>query len=224
MSENLEAFRLEAEALTRAAAGFSEREWSAPTRCAPWTALELLGHVRVAVGRLPSMLAAPAPAPVSSDSLVSAAGYYRPDERFAPATNADRVDLGRAQAAEFATAAGLVEDFGATCRRVEQLCRAEPAGRVVVTRHGDPMLLEDFLVTRVIELAVHGLDLADAVGRQSWLTTPAAEVVTRLLTGAPEPPGLGWDHATFLRKATGRAPLTADETARAEHIHWLTLG
>jgi len=34
----------------------------------------------------------------------------------------------------------------------------------VLTRHGDVMLLTEFMRTRVLELAVHGLDLAAGVG------------------------------------------------------------
>ena len=54
------------------------------------------------------------------------------------------------------------------------ICRHERAGRIVQTRHGDAMLLTDFLTTRVVELAVHGLDVADVLEQQPWLTAPAA--------------------------------------------------
>jgi hypothetical protein len=57
----------------------------------------------------------------------------------------------------------LANDFAATWQRVDQLCRAEPEDRVVRAGHGDAMLLSQFLVTRVVEVAVHGLDLAEAL-------------------------------------------------------------
>ncbi|XVU21091.1 maleylpyruvate isomerase N-terminal domain-containing protein [Actinoplanes sp. CA-054009] len=232
MSEILDAFGLEARALTAAAATFTENEWHAPTRCEPWTVRELLGHVRVAMAWLPGMLAAPPPAraappparaaPPPARAEVSAGGYYRPDARFDPRTNATRVDLARTHAAGHPTGTALLQDFTAVWQEADRLCRAEPAARVVTTRHGDPMLLSEFLVTRVVELAVHGLDLADAAGREPWLTLPAAEVVNRLLLGTPSLPDAGWSHAEFLRKATGRAPLTRAEAALG--IRWLTLG
>ncbi|MFE1439383.1 maleylpyruvate isomerase N-terminal domain-containing protein [Streptomyces sp. NPDC058739] len=118
-------------------AGVSAAEWHLPTRCAPWTVNELLAHVRVVIAWLPGMLAAPAP----SRAEVSAVEYYRPDERFAPDTNAARIALARDLAAEQLGGAALAEDFDATWQQVERLCRAEPEGRVVRTRHGDPMLL-----------------------------------------------------------------------------------
>ncbi|MGO4420230.1 maleylpyruvate isomerase N-terminal domain-containing protein, partial [Streptomyces sp. MCAF7] len=51
----LEAFRLEAEELTKAVAGLSEAEWDRPTRCEPWSIRELLGHVQVVIAWLPLM-------------------------------------------------------------------------------------------------------------------------------------------------------------------------
>ena len=33
------------------------------------------------------------------------------------------------------------------------------------------MTLADFVTTRVVEVAVHGIDLADAIGRPRWTTT-----------------------------------------------------
>ena len=224
-SRALDAFHVEAQALSRAVAGLSEAEWGRPTRCAPWTVRELLGHVRVGMAWLPGMLAAPPP----DEATVSAVEYYRPDDRFSPRTNAARIGLARDCAAGPASGAALAEDFAATWQGVARLCRAEPSGRVVRTRHGDPMLLSAFLVTRVVEVAVHGLDLADALGRQPWLTPQAGDTVAELLLGPGRPAAAGelvWDRPTFLRKATGRDPLDAAEAAQVDRlgIRWLTLG
>jgi uncharacterized protein (TIGR03083 family) len=222
----LDAFRLEAQGLSRAVAGLSEDEWERPTRCQPWSVRELLGHVRVVIAWLPGMLAAAAP-PVGVE--VSAAEYYRPDGRFAPQTNAARIGLAQDHAAGLGSGAALAADFAATWQRVDGLCRAEPEDRVVRTRHGDAMLLSQFLVTRVVELAVHGLDLADALGCEPWLTPQSADVVMELLLGPGQQAAaqeLGWDRPGFLRKATGREPLDEAEIAQVERlgIRWLTLG
>lgn len=56
---------------------------------------------------------------------------------------------------------------------------ALPVDRLVRTRHGDAMLLRDFMVTRVVELAVHRPDLADALDGPPWTHDSAVEVVTR---------------------------------------------
>lgn len=221
----LEAFRLEAQGLSRTMAGLSEDEWDLPTRCEPWSVRELLGHVRVVVAWLPGMLAAPQP----GRAEVSAVEYYRPDGRFAPQTNAARIGLAQDHAAGQASGAALAEDFAATWQQVDRLCRAEPEDRVVRTRHGDAMLLSQFLVTRVVEIAVHGLDVADALGREPWLTPQAGDAVMELLLGPGQVAAareLGWDRPRFLRKATGREPLDVADAAQVERlgIRWLTLG
>lgn len=196
--------------------------WDLPTRCDPWSVRELLGHVGATVDRLPGMLAAPAP----ETAEVTATRYYRPDERFSPETNDARIALGRERASRTGDPAA---EFDAIWRRADGLVSAEPAGRIVRTRHGDAMLLREFLLTRVVELAVHGLDLADALGREPWLTAQAGDAVLELLLGAGYESAVrevGWDRARFLRKATGREPLDAGENAMIERlgIRWLTLG
>ncbi|MER5720012.1 maleylpyruvate isomerase family mycothiol-dependent enzyme [Streptomyces sp. NPDC002132] len=221
----LEAFRQECEALTTAISGLSGVDWELPTRCAPWSVRDLLGHVCVVLDWLPGMLAAPAP----DGAGISAAEYYRPGDRFWPQGNQTRVEAARRRGAAPAQGANGVEDFLATWRRADRLCRAEPAGRTVRTRHGDPMLLSDFLLTRVVEVAVHGLDLADALGHGPWLTASAGDAMHDLLLGPEQrtaAAALGWSRPHFLRLATGRAPLTGTEAVQIEDlgIHWLTLG
>jgi uncharacterized protein (TIGR03083 family) len=221
----LEAFRLEARELSRAVAGLNEAEWDQPTRCQPWSVRELLGHVRVVIAWLPQMLEAPAP----DRPQVTATQYYRPDDRFSPQGNATRIALARTLAAGHADGASLAADFTATWQKVHRLCRDAADGKVVRTRHGDAMLLSEFLLTRIVEVAVHGLDIADALGRQPWLTAQAEAAVLGLLIGpghAGRTHELGWDGPTTLRKATGRAALDEAEASRIKKLglRWITLG
>jgi uncharacterized protein (TIGR03083 family) len=217
-------FRTEAHALTTAASQLTAQEADQPTRCRPWTVHELLSHVRIVIAWLPGMLAAPEPATAD----VSATAYYRSDQRFAPASNATRIDLAQAHAAAHPTIAALVTDLEATWRQADTLCRNQPPHRRVTTRHQDAMLLSDFLLTRVVEVAVHGLDVADAASHEPWLTPPAASAVGHLLLGADWSrvgQDLSWDPVTLLRKVTGRATLTSTESTYIERhgIAWLAL-
>lgn len=207
----LRAFRAEAEALGKAVGALPDASWDLPTRCPPWRVRDLLRHVTVAVGRVPAMLAAPAP----DRAEVSAAGYYRPDVRFSPQTNADRVAQALARGGE-----PPAVEFDTAWRAALRACEKAPEDRVVRTRHGDAMLLTDFMVTRVVEVAVHGVDLADALGRAAWATPEAAGVVGELLgpRWGEESRRLGWDAGELLRRGTGRAELTDAERTLPERL------
>ena len=76
--------------------------------------------------------------------------------------------------------------------------------------------LDEFLKTRILEIGVHGMDLAAALGRRPWLTPAAASVVLSILVGllGDDPAAaLGWSDLTFIETATGRRPLTGAERA-----------
>jgi hypothetical protein len=166
-----------------------------------------------------------APAPDGPDT--TAIGYYRADSRFSGAANADRVRTAHERATS--DPATLIREFAAVGETVTTLSGRQPADRIVLTRHGDAMLLSQFLTTRVVEMALHGLDIADAIARQPWLTPAAANHLQQLLFG-PEwrsaVAAIGWDSTVLLRKATGRAPVNQEETAQLDRwgIRRLTLG
>lgn len=217
------ALAVESERLSTVLAGLAPADWARPTRCAPWDATALAAHITMATGRLDAMLDAPEPAAAT----VGAAAYYRPDDRFSPGTDAARVD----SAAEAARAGGpaVAAAFAATWKRVAARCATEPPGRRVTTRHGDAMTLADFLTTRVVEVAVHGIDLADALDRPRWTTPEAAAVVAALLLGPDASAVLAetrLEAVAFIAKATGRDAFTGAERARVEArgLTWLALG
>ncbi len=205
------------------AAGFTRA-----SPCPPWTVGELLYHVRLAVGRVPDMLAGPEPA---DGPLVSAPGYYRPGRRFSSAANTERIAAARKGAAAAAAGTAIAREVEQAWRESWALTRAAPQARAVRTRHGDRMLLTEFLRTRVLELAVHGLDLAAGLGRQRWMTAAAARVLAGLLLPAGTTAQMllgetGWDQITLIARATRRIPLTAAETTLIERhgIRRLALG
>ncbi|WP_033344127.1 maleylpyruvate isomerase family mycothiol-dependent enzyme [Catenuloplanes japonicus] len=220
MHDVLAAFEAESAALSDAMSTVDDAGWARPSPCPPWSVAGLFGHVIVTVDRVPGMLRADAP----PAATVDATGYYRPGERFSAATNATRIAVGEDRAA--LPGPSLVTEFTTISGYVVRLCRQESAGRVVRTRHGDAMTLTDFMLTRVVEVAVHGIDLAAALDRPAWTTPEAASAVSGLLLGGDGPAPLGWDRLTFLRKATGRARMTEgerDAVARGG-IRWLALG
>lgn len=223
------ALRAESVALEGVLSGLSESEAVLPSRCAPWDVAALSAHTVGALLRVGSMLEEAPPEP--GVVLVSAAGYYAPDVRFSPEVNGERVRSavvaaeGRGDAGE----AGRVlrERWWPLLGRLA----AEEGDRVVVTRHGDPMRLTDFLVTRVVEVLVHGLDVADALGREPWSTREGLGVASRLLFGGADMvavervlPGAGDGGAgtvAAVRAATGRGGPVVDRGALVAAGVWL---
>ena len=204
-----------------------------PTRCAPWDVAALSVHTVGALNQ--ALVALDGTSPDISDELVSAAGYYVPEVRFSPEVNSARVDSAMERAARRADAAEpgrvLWESWGALAERLP----GEPSDRTMVTRHGDPMFLTDYLVTRVVELALHGLDLADALGREPWTSPAALDLVCGVLFDGVDPaelerllPGRADTAGTALaavRAVTGRADSEVDRSAlEAAGVRFLALG
>ena len=214
-----EAFGAESGRLGEVLAGLDDAAFARASGCPPWTVADLAYHVRMTIGRLPGMLDGPEPTGLG---LVSAAGYYRADQRFSVGTNDDRIRSAQRGAAALPDAGARARDFAAARSHACTLVGTTPPGRVVRTRHGDRMLLSEFLRTRVLELAVHGLDLAAALDREPWMTPLAAEVTGELLlsavAGARLRADAGWDQVTLIAKLTGRCPATSAESTLIEAL------
>jgi uncharacterized protein (TIGR03083 family) len=223
----LAAFDAESRRLAEVADGLDDASFARASPCAPWTAGELLCHVQLTMERLGGMLAEPEP---EGSGLVTAAGYYRADQRFSAAVNDERIASAQRGAANVAGARERARAFRDARDRASALISAVTPERAVRTRHGDRMLLAEFLRTRVLELAVHGLDLAVAVDHAPWLTEQAASVTSDLLLPAADAARLreaaGWAPVTLIAKLTGRDPLTAAEADLVDSlgIRWLALG
>ncbi|MFC0002988.1 maleylpyruvate isomerase N-terminal domain-containing protein [Micromonospora siamensis] len=207
-----EAFRDECVRLEAVLGELTAADLDRPTPCPPWKVRDLVAHVRTGAGRLAGMLAEPAPPAAEVDAVT-----YFGAAKFTPEVDRDRVESARRDGAALPGVPATVADFARAWRATDEAVAAVPPGRVVRTRHGEPMTVTEFLRTRVVELAVHGLDLADALDRVPWLTPAAARVTAAVLTGGRlVPDALAWDDVTLLRKVTGRAPLTGDEAARCD--------
>jgi uncharacterized protein (TIGR03083 family) len=177
------------------------------TRCDAWDVRGLTGHLIRDVDRILAYLAEPAPSDPDKDEV----SYWFND----PVVDAAGVAQSATETADrYGTLAALVEGFATTWRAAVEAARAAGPDRVIVTRWGAALRMDDYIPTRVLEMTVHGLDLADALGRAAWTTAHAASItrgILRALLGT-EPP-LDWDDRTFFDKGTGRTPLSGEDRA-----------
>jgi hypothetical protein len=170
---------------------------------------ELVVHTAASIG-----LRGDLPDSESGEPLVSAAGYYQRPERATTAHRRRNVQAAQDLAARLPagmTAAGMFEQ---TWREtVARLGDQDPDRRVQIRAVG-AMRLAEWMVTRVISVAAHGLDIALTLGRVPWTTSAALTVMRAVfvsLLGAEPPPRLAWDNQTLLEVGTGRRALTSTE-------------
>jgi uncharacterized protein (TIGR03083 family) len=226
-SEVATALAAEAAAFCAALTGLTAADLDRASPCPPWTAGELTCHVIVAARRIAQALRGPDD---PAASLITTAGYYRAGERFSSAVNADRIDAAQSLARQLGEPDAICTELTRACAESVGLLARARADRTIRTRHGDWMLLTDFARTRVVELGLHGLDLAIALDRPPWLTAVAATVLEDLLlpggNAARLRAELGCDRAGLIAMLTGRAdpaPAQAAALSRAGAIR-LALG
>lgn len=203
--DSLVAFEDEARTLDTVLDGLSEDDFARATNCPPWNVKELVVHVGVVL---------PAPgalgdAPPGNPDLREPADYYRRLERRTAGYREDVVK----KTQDFAV--GLADGAAAAAFLAQRWRTAlvEWTGRDLdrlVTSRGGVTRLGDYVVTRVISHAAHGLDLALSLGRAPWTTATALAlmrpVFVSLLGGEP-PASLGWTDADLFARATGRRAL-----------------
>jgi len=168
-----------------------------PVGLGDWTVRELVAHLGLGIGLPRFVTTAPEDAvPLSLGEYVAA--YPPAAEQISGLTR------------ELSTSFGddLVGGFRRTAAEAFAVLDAIP-GEVLQARRG-PIRREDYLLTRLLELVVHGDDLQRALSRSDAPLLPAAvAAVSDALAaayleraGAPaDVTGLAW-----IRRATGRVP------------------
>lgn len=142
-----------------------------PTRLGDWTVRELAAHLTMGLGAVTRFLAMPEPVAREVALL---------DWPFATASAAAQVD----EAVRAFAAQELDVLYARTLSDFEAALPDVTAGRLTPTRFG-AMTLDDFLVTRTVELIVHTDDLNDAVpGPDVPYDRQALAACTRLLADA----------------------------------------
>lgn len=177
-----------------------ESQWSAPA-LGEWTVRELFVHASRAGSTIVDYAGEPA-----ARTLGSGAEYYLTVlER--DGVHEAVADRARAQAAE------VDEPIPAYVERTfaeaEQTLQRTPAGMVLDTRGGG-ITLEDYLPTRVVELVVHGIDIAAALGVTPEVPVTAMRVTLEMLSELAVCRPQALDPVVLVRALTGRGTLPED--------------
>jgi hypothetical protein len=143
--------------------------------------------------------------------LASAADYYRRPERDTPAYRQRNVDQTQQLARTVLAGAAPARWFDQISRDTLARLGDDDLDRAVLVPGRGAMRLADWVVTRVISIAAHGLDVAITLDRDPWTTDPALTIIRPVfvdLLDAELPASLQWDDQALLATATGRRPLT----------------
>ncbi len=202
---------LEAElaAVERAFAGLSDDQWRLPTRLVPvdpglphWTVFELAGHFDIAIG-LTRMLIAGAGA--SQPARDRTSFFINPRSETAPVV----YDYAY-QMVEGKTPADMPGVLHETFSKTVAEARAVPAS-TVGPGYFAPMRVDEFVASRIVEAVVHGIDLTQALGRDSIATPEGIAATAAILddllarrTIAGRPAELS-DDQDWILAASGRA-------------------
>ncbi|MDQ2744017.1 MAG: maleylpyruvate isomerase N-terminal domain-containing protein [Chloroflexota bacterium] len=148
--------------------------WDEPSMLPEFSVRGLAGHVARASLTVDTYLDRPQPA---GGVPISPAAYYANLD----ADIASSLNIGIRQRGEELAAAGherLVAEIDRLAARVEERLVREPDDRLLMVAGNDLMRLDDYLVTRIVELTVHTDDLALSVGLDSPTFPPEAIDIT----------------------------------------------
>lgn len=154
--------------------------WCVPSVLEGMPVSSLAGHLALSILQVEWFL----DAQITEESRVDALGYFaRLTETHLIENEFNRRTLERSEAAAKEGGGALARDSRAALLRLEERLCKEPEDRLVSVRHrpGETMLLDEYLKTRCVELAVHIEDLALSI-RASWhVPDGALAVATNLL-------------------------------------------
>lgn len=208
----LTALHDESRALSAVLRQVDPADFGRPTNCPPWNLDELVVHIATSIHLSDDEL--PAATPLSGG--MTAADYYRRPERDTSAYRQSTVDRTTAAAGDVLARTSAARWFDEVSRdTVLRLSRLD-LGRSVHIPSCGPMKLADWVSTRVMSVAAHGLDVALTLGLQPWTTRPALDVTCPVLIsllGTEPAARSGWDDRTLLAAGTGRRALTLHDRA-----------
>ena len=196
-------------AVQRVFAGLSDDEWRLPTKLVPvdpelphWTVFELAGHFDISLG-LTRMLIAGAEA--SQPARDRTSFFINPRSETGPVVYDYAYTM--VQGKTPADMPGVLQE---TFSKTVAEARAVPAG-TVGPGYFAPMRVDEFVASRIVEAVVHGIDLTQALGRDSIATAAGVVATAAILDDLlarrtiPGRPAELADDLDWILAASGRA-------------------
>ena len=193
-----EAFSQQAAYIHTALENIQPAQWEAPTRLEGWTVYTLAAHLL----RMPKTIADFTDDDFAEDMPnKDAVDYWDYSGPEAAEGNTKRT----LQIADTTSPETIATDFARAVEAAQKIMHLVPANEVLNTNRGF-LQFADYVWTRVLELTVHSLDLADALGKPVELDPEAVKLtvfVLERLLAEPRPMELK-DDVEFMEAATGR--------------------
>lgn len=192
-----EAIKGQGDFISRIIAGLEEDQWYAPSRLEGWNILTLVAHTMRAPALLSQYSAKPLNVPPEVDHL----SYYNFDGR----SIAVGVSQRALDSAAKTSPAAIIKEFPQTVEAALVVLETLAPETVFTTASG-PIRLDEYTVTRVVEMGVHGLDLLASLKQPLTMYPAAQQIIVDLLTeflDGPRPTALS-DDIAFIEAATGR--------------------
>ncbi|HEY7431520.1 MAG TPA: maleylpyruvate isomerase N-terminal domain-containing protein [Streptosporangiaceae bacterium] len=168
---------LEAElaAVEQVFAGLSEAEWQQPTTLVPtdpalphWTVFELAGHFDISIGLTRMLISGREDSQPARDRT---SFFINPRSETAPVVYEYAYKM-----VEGKTPAGMPAVLHETFSQTVAEARAVPPA-TVGPGYFAPMRVDEFVASRIVEAVVHGIDLTQALSRDT-IASPAGIAVT----------------------------------------------
>lgn len=199
---SLRGFDQECAAFAQHIESFAPEDLDRLTNCPPWTLHELIVHVVFSI-TMPDRL------PHASQDLPAktAADYFRRAERDTAPYRTGNVDRARSIAAEVSREE-LSSRFVDTWKRASATFASHEADERMQAG-GLVLTVDSYLLTRLMSVAAHGVDVAITMERPAWTTPMALRSLRPVLVdllGADPPPT--WSDQDHLEIGTGRRQLS----------------
>ncbi len=189
------AYRQAVASFLETAAKVQPDQWESPA-LGIWCVRDLVGHTSRSITRVEQFGAQRAP----SVDITSATHHYRRSLR-QPSDDERVAERGIAAGRELGD--DPLATMNADWTRAEQVLDATPDGTIIGYDNGG-IRFNDYLETRVFELTVHTLDLANAIGVEVEPSREAMGITLQLLASLALESGRG---APLALSGTGRGPL-----------------